>query len=133
MIDADTYDEVFVFDTFFGEVWGLSVSSIGDYFVTVCGDKAIRVWRQTAEQAFVTDEQDYRQEKQMLKEAEHEFNEIDLAHDAQTNPFAKDKVVKIETGAAVKRSVDTIKYGEDLMFALELADEFKAEVEQYQI
>ena len=39
--------------------------------------------------------------------------------------------MKIETGAAVKRSVDTIKYGEDLMFALELSEEFKAEVEQY--
>lgn len=69
----------------------------------------------------------------MLKEAEHEYNEIDLAHDAQTNPFAKDKVVKIESGAAVKRSVDTIKYGEDLMFAIELSEEFKAEVDQYQI
>ena len=45
MIDADTYDEVFVFDTFFTEVWGLAVSSIGDYFVAVSGDKAIRVWR----------------------------------------------------------------------------------------
>jgi len=49
MIDADTYDEVFVFDTFFGEVWGLAVSSIGDYFVAVSGDKSIRVWRQTSE------------------------------------------------------------------------------------
>ena len=69
----------------------------------------------------------------MLKEAENEYNEIDLAQDAQTNPFSKNKVVKIETGSAFKRSVDTIKYGEDLMFALELADEFRIEVEQYQI
>jgi hypothetical protein len=30
----------------------------------------------------VTDEQDYRQEKLMLKEAENDYNEIDLAHDA---------------------------------------------------
>lgn len=82
MVDADTFDEVFVFDTFFGEVWGLAVSSIGDYFVAVSADKSVRVWRQTSEQAFVTDEQDYRAEKQMLKEAEHEYNEIDLAHDA---------------------------------------------------
>ena len=56
MIDADTYEEVFVFDTFFGEVWGIAVSSIGDYFVAVSGDKSIRVWRQTNEQAFVSDE-----------------------------------------------------------------------------
>ena len=56
MIDADSYEEVFVFDTFFGEVWGVAVSSIGDYFVAVSGDKCIRVWRQTGEQAFVSDE-----------------------------------------------------------------------------
>lgn len=82
LVDADTYDEVFVFDTFFGEVWGLAVSSIGDYFVACSGDRSVKVFRQTAEQAFVSDEQEYRQEKLMLKEAEHEYNEIDLAHEA---------------------------------------------------
>lgn len=49
MIDADTYEEVFVFDTFFGEVWSLAVSSIGDYFVAVSADRSIRLWRQTAD------------------------------------------------------------------------------------
>lgn len=41
--------------------------------------------------------------------------------------------MKIETLDAFKRSADTIKYGEELMFALELSDEFRQEVEQYQI
>ena len=82
MIDADTYEEVFVFDTFFGEVWSLAVSSIGDYFVAVSADKGIRVWRQTNEQAFVSDEQDYRQEKQMLREAVQEFAEVDFGQAA---------------------------------------------------
>ena len=133
MIDADTYEEVFVFDTFFGEVWSLAVSSIGDYFVAVSADKGIRVWRQTNEQAFVSDEQDYRQEKQMLREAVQEFAEVDFGQAAQLDPFAKDKVVKIETGEAAKRTVESIKYGDELMFALELADEFKTEVDSYGI
>lgn len=47
--DGDTYDEVFVFDTFFGEVWSVCASSIGDFLVAVSADKAIRVWRQTKE------------------------------------------------------------------------------------
>jgi len=131
MIDCDTYDEVFVFDQFFGEVWGLGVSSIGDYFVAVSSDKAIRVWRQTHEQAFVSDEQDYRQEKQILKEAENEYTEVDLARAAQTDPFAKDKVVKLESSEATKRSAETIKYGEELMLALEISDKFREEVDQY--
>jgi len=79
----------------------------------------------------VTDEQEYRAEKQMLKEAENEYTEIDLARAAQVDPFAKDKVVKIETGEAVKRTAESIRYGDDLMFAIDLSDEFRAEVEQY--
>ena len=47
MVDGDSYEEVFSFDCFFGAVWGLAVSSIGDYFVAVSADKCIRVWRQT--------------------------------------------------------------------------------------
>jgi U3 small nucleolar RNA-associated protein 12 len=68
--DADTYDEVFVFDNFFGEVWGLGISSIGDFFVAVSADKSIRVWRQTQEQVFINEEREQREEKLMLKEAE---------------------------------------------------------------
>jgi U3 small nucleolar RNA-associated protein 12 len=71
--DGDTFDEVFVFDNFFGEIWGLACSSIGDFFVAVSADKCIRVWRQTQEQTFVSEEREYREEKLMLKEAEQEF------------------------------------------------------------
>lgn len=39
--------------------------------------------------------------------------------------------MKIESGEASKRTAETIKYGDDLMFALEIADEFRAEVDQY--
>ena len=43
--DGDTYDEIFVFDNFFAEVWSLATSSIGDIFVAVSADKSIRIWR----------------------------------------------------------------------------------------
>ena len=61
----------------------------------------------------------------MLKEAENEFTEIDLARASNTDPFAKDKVVKIESTAATKRTTESIRYGEELMFSLEIADTFK--------
>ena len=69
----------------------------------------------------------------MLKEAANEYAEIDIAQAAQVDPFAKDKVVKIETGQVVKRTSESIRYGDELMSAIELADEFREEVEQYQI
>jgi len=81
----------------------------------------------------VSDEQDYRQEKLMLKEAANEYTEMDFGQAASLDPFARDKVVKIETGEASKRTVETIKYGDELMFALEIADEFKMEVDSYAI
>lgn len=69
----------------------------------------------------------------MLREAANEYAEIDFGSAAQLDPFARDKVVKIDTGEASKRTVETIKYGDELMFALEIADEFKQEVDSYAI
>jgi hypothetical protein len=40
----------------------------------------------------------------MLKEAENEFQEIDIAKANQIDPFSKDKVMKIESAAASKKT-----------------------------
>ena len=69
----------------------------------------------------------------MLREAANEYAEIDFGQSAQLDPFAKDKVVKIETGEASKRTIESIKYGDELMFALEISDEFRAEVDMYAV
>jgi hypothetical protein len=41
--------------------------------------------------------------------------------------------VKIETEAVTKRSAETIKYGDDLIFAIEISDLWREEVAQYQM
>jgi hypothetical protein len=41
------------------------------------------------------------------------------------DPFAKDKVLKIESAAASKKTAENLKYGENLMEALELSEGFK--------
>jgi hypothetical protein len=48
---------------------------------------------------------------------------------AQVDPFSKDKVVKIESMQANKKTAENLRYGEDLMEALELAEDFRAEVD----
>lgn len=65
----------------------------------------------------------------MLKEAEHEYQEIDIARANQIDPFSKDKVMKIESAAASKKTAENLKYGEDLMEALEMAEGLKFEIE----
>jgi hypothetical protein len=69
----------------------------------------------------------------MLKEAEQEYQEIDMAKANQVDPFSKDKVVKIESAAAAKKTAENLKYGEDLMEAIEMAEGFKLEIEQYEM
>lgn len=69
----------------------------------------------------------------MLKEAEQEFQEIDISKANQVDPFSKDKVMKIETAAASKKTAENLKYGEDLMEAIDMAEDFKQEIEQYEM
>lgn len=49
----------------------------------------------------------------------------------QIDPFAKDKVIKLESKETHQRSLESIKYGENLMEALELCDKLKTELENY--
>ena len=65
----------------------------------------------------------------MLKEAEDEFQEIDVAKANQLDPFSKDKVLKIESAAASKKTAENLKYGENLMEALELSEAFRQEID----
>lgn len=70
----------------------------------------------------------------MLREAQQEYTEIDIAAENKVDPFATDKVVKLEQSKeAVARSAEAIRYGETLMDALELSETFRAELEQYAI
>ena len=62
------------------------------------------MWRQTKEQVFIEEEKEKRDERQMFKEAENEFQEIDIAKANQVDPFSKDKVMKIESAAASKKT-----------------------------
>jgi len=41
--------------------------------------------------------------------------------------------MKIESAPAVKRTAETIRYGDDLMYAIEMADEWREEVDQYSL
>lgn len=41
--------------------------------------------------------------------------------------------MKIESAAASKKTAENLRYGEDLMEALEMAESFKEEIEQYEM
>ena len=71
--DADTFEEILEFADHFGDVWGLCVSQIGDFVVSVGADTAVRVWQQTQEQMFLVEEKEKRLEKMMITEGDLEY------------------------------------------------------------
>lgn len=128
--DGDTYDEVQVFEQSFGNIWGLALSYIGDLVVSVSADSSIRVFRQTKQQLFIEEEREKRMEKMMLDQGDLD---LPMLRPPALDQFSKDKVMKIESESALKGSLESIKYGEDLMQAINQAEEFRLECENYQI
>src|SRR5262249_27747775 len=49
------------------EVWGLTISSIGDFVISGGNDRSIRVWQQTDEPVFLDSERE--KERQQIAEA----------------------------------------------------------------
>jgi len=75
--DGDTFELVQSFEECQGEVWCLSVSSIGDFFIAGSADKSMRFWKQTKEQIIVQDEKLKRQEKEIIQNyAKEQFENI---------------------------------------------------------
>ena len=58
MVDADVFEEILTLRGHHGDVWGLAISHIGDYLVSVSGDRSLRVWQRTSEQVFLEEEKD---------------------------------------------------------------------------
>lgn len=127
--DGDTYDEIQVFEQSFGNVWALALSYIGDQVITVSADSSIRIFRQTKQQLFLEEEREKRLEKMMLDEGELD---MPMLRAPALDQFSKDKVMRIESEAAVKGSMESIKYGEDLMEAINQAEAFRTECLEYQ-
>jgi len=120
--DGDTYDEIQIFEQNFGYVWGLEVSYIGDQVISISADSSIRVYRQTKQQLFLDEEREKRLERLMLEEGDIQMMTL---KPPALDQFAKDKVMKIESEQALKGSIESIKYGEDLMEAINQSENFR--------
>ena len=134
--DGDKHEEIQIFEQNFGYIWGLSLSYSGDQVITVSADSSIRIYKQTKQQLFLEEEREKRLEKLMIEEGD-----LDLAmlKPPALDQFAKDKVMKIESETALKGSIESVKYGEDLMEAVGQAEkfrqdclEYKSELDRYQ-
>ena len=102
-----------------GEVWSLAISKRGDFIVSASHDRSIRIWEQTDEPLFLEEERE--------KEMEEMYEATLTASMEKTN--LNDSTVEVST--AGKQTMETLKAGERIIEAIEIADEDKAVWEEY--
>jgi U3 small nucleolar RNA-associated protein 12 len=117
--DGDKFELIMTLDGHKGEVWSLVVSSSGYFIATGSHDRSIRVWEQSDEQLFLEEERE--NELDALFESS-----LEGRHDSDPNKK------EAESGFAGKRTIETIRSGEQLLEAIEIANMEKTNWENYQ-
>lgn len=127
--DGDHFERILKIDQeHFGEVWGLAVSTDGSFVVSCSQDRSLVKYVRTEDQVFLEEERE--------KEMEQLF-EDELSKKSSRNAPAlggKDKVGEDEdaSASAAKRTIESVKAGESLMEAVELADAELAAIAEYE-
>ncbi|CAG8537832.1 10629_t:CDS:10 [Paraglomus brasilianum] len=117
--DGDKFENIMKLEGHHGEVWSLAISKRGDFIVSSSHDRSIRIWEQTDEPLFLEEER----EKEM-----EEMYEATLTASMEKTSL-NDSTVEVST--AGKQTMETLKAGERIIEAIEIADEDKAVWEEY--
>jgi U3 small nucleolar RNA-associated protein 12 len=117
--DGDKFENIMKLDGHHGEVWSLAISKHGTFLISGSHDRSLRVWERTEEQLFLEEERE--------KELE-ELYESTLAGQMEKTDLNADEN---ELGSAGKQTMETLKAGERIIEALELADEDQLAMEAY--
>ncbi|KAF2835524.1 WD40 repeat-like protein [Patellaria atrata CBS 101060] len=110
--DGDKFEQVQKIEGHFGEIWAMTVSKAGDFFITASHDKSIRVWSQSDEPIFLEEERE--RELEELYESTLTTNLEADAEDEEGEGEAG------EVAAATKQTIATLTAGERIMEALEV-------------
>jgi len=106
-----------------GEVWGLAVSSYGDFVMTGSHDRSIRRWERTSEPFFVEEEKEKRLES---------LFEADLEKQQQQEAKEGEQVDGPATAPAGRRTLETVNAADAIVDALEMAAHEEEKEEEYQ-
>ena len=137
--DADKFILVMEFEEHQAEIWCLAVSSIGDFFVTGGNDIGMRAYLQSKEQVFANVEEDARQEKAIVEKyfEDSQKYQNQTVFDADANNGEEVKGLTkpqniLDNSLLTKRSFESLKYGEEMIEAINAAEEMRDEYQQYE-
>ncbi|CDS10194.1 hypothetical protein LRAMOSA02870 [Lichtheimia ramosa] len=116
--DGDKFENIMKLQGHHGEVWALAIAKHGSFVVTGSHDRSLRIWEKTDEQLFLEEERE--------KELE------ELYESTLVSQMEKADVNDMELDTAGKQTMETLKAGERIIEALDLADEEKQGWEAYE-
>ncbi|KAF9365558.1 hypothetical protein BGX34_009467 [Mortierella sp. NVP85] len=121
--DGDKFENILKLEGHHGEVWALAVGTYGNIVVSASHDRSLRIWQKTEEQVFLEEERE--QELDDLYEATltASFEKAGMVDNGEGNVGVPSTSNGDELAAAGKQTMDTLKAGERIMEALELADQ----------
>ncbi|KAF9170002.1 hypothetical protein BGX21_009742, partial [Mortierella sp. AD011] len=121
--DGDKFENILKLEGHHGEVWALAVGTYGNIVVSASHDRSLRIWQKTEDQVFLEEERE--QELDDLYEATltASFEKTGMVDHGEGNIGAPSTNNDDELASAGKQTMDTLKAGERIMEALELADQ----------
>ncbi|KAG0012704.1 hypothetical protein BGZ80_011564 [Entomortierella chlamydospora] len=121
--DGDKFENILKLEGHHGEVWALAVGTYGNIVVSASHDRSLRIWQKTEDQVFLEEERE--QELDDLYEATltASFEKTGMVDHGEGNIGAPSTNNGDELASAGKQTMDTLKAGERIMEALELADQ----------
>ncbi|KAF9435125.1 hypothetical protein BGZ76_006854 [Entomortierella beljakovae] len=121
--DGDKFENILKLEGHHGEVWALAVGTYGNIVVSASHDRSLRIWQKTEDQVFLEEERE--QELDDLYEATltASFEKTGMVDHGEGNVGAPSTNNGDELASAGKQTMDTLKAGERIMEALELADQ----------
>jgi U3 small nucleolar RNA-associated protein 12 len=123
--DADKFEQILSLNGHHGEIWGLTVSKGGNFVVTCSADRSIRIWEQTEEPVFLEEEREKTLEN--LFDADNQSAEPGKIGEGSglADPAESSQV-------AVRAGKESLKAGERLMEALEIAEHEQLRWREYE-
>ncbi|ORX92914.1 Utp12-domain-containing protein [Basidiobolus meristosporus CBS 931.73] len=120
--DGDRFENIMKLEGHHSEVWAIAIAKHGNFVVSSSHDRSIRIWEKTEEQLFLEEERE--------KELE-ELYDSTLANSMEKANIEDGEDVE-EMASAGKQTMETLKAGERIMEAIEIADEEKAQWRVYE-
>ncbi|KAI9143590.1 WD40-repeat-containing domain protein [Paraphysoderma sedebokerense] len=108
--DGDKFENIMKLEGHQSEVWALAIAKYGNFVASTSHDRSIRIWEKTDEQLFL--------------EEEREREMDDIVESALTNENA-------DSEEASKPTVTSLKAGERILEALELAESEETKLKLY--